>query len=206
MKNLIAFLAIIFLTLGVKAQTTLETAVFNELNSYRAKLSNTQWKPKNADSDYDSNVGYLCKLNFDKDVSTIANYHARYLSEVTKLGLRNFSHEKAHDENIDLKDWTELSYNQRKIRLKKINPVISQMVSEIQHQQITVDKGTSDKELAKKIISVFDKSDVHKESMILQFEEDIVKPIVGISVVVREGLDKTKLYYSVVIDFGVIIK
>ena len=54
MKNLIAFLAIIFLTLGVKAQTTLETAVFNELNSYRAKLSNTQWKPKNADSDYDS--------------------------------------------------------------------------------------------------------------------------------------------------------
>jgi hypothetical protein len=205
MKNLIAFLAIIFLTLGVKAQTTLETAVFNELNSYRAKLSNTQWKPKNANSDYDSNVGYLCKLSMDNDLGNMSNYHARYLSEVKRLGLNNLSGEKAHDQNVNLENWAELSFDDRAYKIKKLKAK-KELGGEIQIQAFEVAKGTSDKELARIIISSFDRSDGHKVVMIRQYEEDIVTPIVGISVIISEGPHKDKLYYSVVIDFGVIIK
>jgi hypothetical protein len=205
MKNAISLLIIIFLTLSVKAQSSLETAVINELNSYRTKLSNTQWKPKNADSDYDSNVGFLCKLAYDKDLSNTANYHAKYLSEVTKLGLRNSSGEKAHDENVNLKNWIELSFDQRDNNLKKLN-LKKELVGEIQMQQFSSPKGIRDKELAKKIISSFDRSDGHKEIMLLYFEEDLIKPIVGISIIVREDKDLNILYHSVVIDFGIIQK
>lgn len=193
------------MTLNVKAQSSLESELLKELNLYRNKSSNKQWKPKKADSDYDSNIGVLCKFVYDKDLFNIANYHSNYLSEVTKLGLKNSYHEQAHNENVDIKNWDELSFNRRAEKIKLIN-FKKELVSEIQIQQLTALKGTSDKELAKKIISVFDKSDDHKECMIHQYPEDIVIPIVGISVVVREGMDKTKLYYSVVIDFGIIIK
>lgn len=205
MKKLISYLLLVIISIGANAQTSLETAVLTELNLYRSRLSNTQWKPKNADSDYDSNVGVLCKLVQDKDLANIAKYHSEYLSKVSKLGLRNSSHEKAHDENIDIKDWVELSYDQRAVKINRTNSN-KELVSEIQIQEFSAAKGTSDKELAKIIISAFDRSDAHKESMILQFEEDIVIPIVGISVAVREGQDSTKLYYSVVIDLGIIQK
>ena len=204
MKIVTLLLLCFYLTLGVKGQSSLELAVYNELNKYRTKLSHTQWKPKKADSDYDSNVGFLCKLHLDKDVSQIANYHARYLSQVAALGLRNFSGEKAHDENIDVKNWAELGFSQRETMLKRINPEIASLTAEIQIQQLTVNKGTSDLEVAKKIISLFDQADGHKECMIHQFEEELVKPIVGVSVVLREGLNNNILHYSVVIDFSVI--
>jgi hypothetical protein len=205
MKNIISLLILIYLTHGVNAQSSLEIAVLNELNSYRTKLSNTHWKPKNADPDYDSNVGHLCKLTYDKDLSNTANYHAKYLSEITKLGLRNSSGEKAHNENIDLKNWIELSIDQRGDNLKKLN-LKKELVGEIQIQQFSSPKGKKDKELAKKIISLFDGSDRHKEIMLFYFEEDLIKPIVGISVIVREDNDLNIIYHSVVIDFGIIQK
>ncbi len=206
MKIVTSLLLCIYLTLGVKGQSSLELAVYNELNKYRSNLSHTQWKPKKADSDYDSKVGFLCKLHLNKDVSQIANYHARYLSQVAALGIRNFSGEKAHDENIDVKNWAELSFSQRETMLKRINPEIASLTAEIQIQHLTVNKGTSDLEVAKKIISLFDQSDGHKECMVLQFEEEIVKPVVGVSVVLREGLNNKIRHYSVVIDFSVIKK
>ena len=205
MKKVTLLFILIYLTHSIKAQSSLEIAILNELNSYRTKLSNTQWKPKNAGSDYDSNVGQLCNLAYDKDLSNTANYHAKYLSEITKLGLRNSSGEKAHNENIDLKNWIELSFDQRGNNLKKLN-LKKELVGEIQIQQFSSPKGKKDKELAKKIISLFDGSDGHKEIMLFYFEEDLIKPIVGISVIVREDNDLNIIYYSVVIDFGVIQK
>jgi hypothetical protein len=189
MKKL-AFLLIFFTSLSSsKAQESLESALLSELNLYRIRMSNTE------------GLGNLCKVKCDADLNEIAKHHATYLEKCNDSNIRD----RSHNEIFNFPGFIEKTFSMRasSVQMKNESKMV---VSEIQFQSFSAPKGTSNREIAKKIILGFDGSKDHKESMVKEFDPSTESPIVGISIVSKEGSVPGYVDYSVVIDFGVIIK
>ena len=177
MKNLIVFLAVIFLTLSVKAQTALETAVLKELNSYRTKI-------------------HLCTLKLDNKLSDVSAHHSKYLSILYSMGKADHT----HDEVIDIPNWKEIKFEKRASEFDRLNQGKHLSKGEIQITSATVPEGSSNDIVAKKIIKMFHDSKPHREIMTSDYDTEFDIPIVGISVIKSKipGSD----VYTVTIDFG----
>ncbi len=179
MKNLITILLLSILTITVNAQTSLETAVLKELNTYRAK-------------------NHLCTLKIDNALSTWSSYHARYLAKLNTMG----KVDRSHDEKIDISDWKELSFEQRAIEFNKADDN-NHINGEVQTRSIPFEPGTPEKDIAKRIIDGFDNSPLHKEIINSEYDTASDLPIVGISVIKNQDQIGGYDVYTVVIDLGV---
>jgi len=183
MKNLIAFLAIIFLTLSVKAQTTLETAVLKELNSYRTGRGH-------------------CTLKIEPALSVWSAYHAKYLTKLNEIGAKDAT----HDEKIDIPNWRELTFAQRDAEFNKAEEDSHIGKGEVQTRStIPFKPGTPEKDIAKRIIDGFDNSPLHNEIINSDYDENDLA-IVGISVIKNKDQVGGYDVYTVVIDLGVKFK
>jgi uncharacterized protein YkwD len=180
MKNLMAFLAVIFLTLSVKAQTTLETAVFNELNSYRTGRGH-------------------CTLKIYPALSVWTAYHAKYLTKLNEIGAKDTT----HDEKIDIPNWRELTFAQRDSVFNKAEEDSHISKGEVQTRStIPFKPGTPEKDIAKRIIKGFNDSPPHKKIINSDYDTDYDLPIVGISVIKNKEQVGGYDVYTVVIDLG----
>ena len=178
MKKLILYLLLAILSIRANAQTSLETAVFGELNAYRTKNG-------------------LCTLNVNKDLSSLAGYHCRYLVTLNEMGQVDSS----HDERIDVPNWRELTYDQREAEFSKSDEN-NHFSGEVQLRSLSFLPGTSEKDIAKNIIQKFHDSPKHREIIRNEYDADYDLPIVGISVI--KNLKQVAGYdvYTVVIDLG----
>ncbi len=179
MKKLIAYLILLVITFGANAQTSLETAVFNELNSYRTKAG-------------------LCTLKVDKNLYSWAGYHCKYLVKLNGMGLKDTT----HDEEKDIPDWKELNYGQRELEFNKSGKD-NHFNGEVQIRSLSVLPGTSEKDIAKKAIQEFHDSHEHRETIRKEFEPEYDLPIVGVSVIKNPGQVAGYDVYTIVIDLGV---
>ena len=184
MKNAISLLIIIFLTLSVKAQSSLEIAVLKELNSYRTKKG-------------------LCTLKIDTSLSVWSAYHAKYLTKVNKIGIKDLTG-KPHDEKIDIPNWKELTFAQRDSEFNNTGENNHISKGEVQTRStIPFKPGTPEKDIAKRIIQGFHNSPPHKEIINSDYDTDYDLPIVGISVIKNQDQIGGYDVYTVVIDLGV---
>lgn len=142
------------------SQTKLEQAVIKELNLYRRKYG-------------------LVALIYDAKSSEMSKYHADYLKKLNEndyLPL-NLSYDQVHDELIDLPNFTEMTFEERAI---KVSPTITWM-GEICIQCMGGYSNVKDySKLAKEIIDIFHNSPGHREVMRTSYNPKIldkVKPL-----------------------------
>jgi hypothetical protein len=178
MKKLIAYLILLVITFSANAQTSLETAVFNELNSYR-------------------DTAGLCTLKVDKNLYSWAGYHGKYLVKLNGMGLVDAT----HNEKIDIPDWKELNYDQRDLEFNKSGKD-NHFNGEVQLRSLSVLPGTSEKDIAKKAIQEFHDSRGHRDIIRTEFEPEYDLPIVGVSVIKNTGQVAGYDVYTIVIDLG----
>jgi len=179
MKKLIAYLFLLFITFSVSAQTSLETAVLSELNSYRSKNG-------------------LCTLSADKNLYLWAGYHSKYLAKLNLMGLVDVT----HDEKIDIPDWKELNYDQRASEFNKSGSD-NHFTGEVQMRSLTVLPGTSERDIAKRAIQEFHDSYKHREIIRKEYDTEYDLPIVGIAVIKNQNKVAGNDIYTIVIDLGV---
>jgi hypothetical protein len=203
MKKIILF-ALTLICLESYGQSPLEKAVLTELNAYRARLSKTSWRPKKETKPVE--IGVLCKMKFDSQLSAMSKYHATYLKKCQEQ-FKDLDILLGHDEDKrDLSNFIEMDFEKRGENLRKLSPN-KFALGEIQFQTFSVAKGRfTESGIAKAIIEGFDRSDGHKDVMLMEYNEESEIPIVGISILTIENKDLKYLDYVIVIDFGAIAK
>jgi uncharacterized protein YkwD len=181
MKNF--FYMICILSLFVEksnAQSALETEFVKQLNIYRKKHG-------------------LGAVIYDAEISKVALYHANYLAKCVLLKHVVHYDKLPHDEQFDIKNHTELNFEQRAAMAPDKN-----IWGEIQISANYSKNTESISEVAKGIIVSFNGSPKHKEIMLC---EDLSRGLinaVGVSIVkFQSTFDSNE--YSVNIDFGVLI-
>jgi hypothetical protein len=180
MKSLIAILVLISASIGnLYSQTVLEKEVLHQLNIYRKQHG-------------------LNPVKIDSTVSSIALYHVNYLLECSKVNHSVHNDKLPHDEQFDIKGFTEKNFDQRAAMAPDKN-----IWGEISIPFMPVKSGLSLIEIAKSIIRSFDGSPKHKEIM-LTGDNPKFPDIVGISVIKRVSNIPSYDEYAVNIDFGVL--
>ena len=142
MKKL--FYMICILSLFVEksnAQSALETEFIKQLNVYRKQHK-------------------LGPVKYDSQVSQVARYHAKYLVQCSNLNHVVHYDKLPHDEQFDIKDHIELTFEQRSQMLPNIN-----IWSEIQIAYYPIKNIATITEIANRMITAFDSSPKHKEIM-----------------------------------------
>ena len=145
------------------SQTQLEQAVIKELNLYREKHG-------------------LVALFYDEKSSEMSRYHAVYMKKLNEneYSPLNLSDDQVHDELIDLPNFTEMTFEERAI---KVSPTITWM-GEICIQ--CSNRLENEQQSVKSIINTFHNSPGHREVMQTSFNPKIldkVKPIISISII-----------------------
>lgn len=180
MKKIITLGALFFLVIKISySQTPLEKEVLNQLNIYRKQHG-------------------LNPVKIDSTVSSIALYHVNYLLECSKVNHAVHYDKLPHDEQFDIKGFTEKNFDQRAAMARDKN-----IWGEISIPSIPVKSELSNLEIAKNIIRSFDGSPKHKEIM-LESDNPKFPDIVGISVIKRVSNIPSYDEYVVNIDFGVL--
>ena len=180
MKKIITLVALFFLITGISySQSPLEKEVSNQLNIYRKQHG-------------------LNPANLDTTISKIAQYHAKYVLECSKVN-HSVNYDKLpHDEQFDIKGFVEKDFEQRAAMAPGKN-----IWGEIMIACMWIKSESSNIEIAKSIIKSFDGSPKHKAIML---ESDTPKfpNIVGISIIKRVSSIPGDDHYVVNIDFGVL--
>jgi hypothetical protein len=180
MKNLIAIFFLISISIGnLYSQSALEKEVLNQLNVYRKQHG-------------------LNPVKLDTTISRIAQYHANYLLECSKVDHVVHYDKLPHDEKFDIKGFIEKNFDQRVATAPDKN-----IWGEIQMQSNSSKIGSSYVTIARDIIIDFDGSPKHKEIM-LESDNPKFPNIVGISVIKKLSTIPGYDEYVVNIDFGVL--
>lgn len=197
MKKLF-FLLLTLVCSDAFAQSPLEKAVLDELNSYRAKMVGKTWAPP---GESELQIGKLQRVSYDPDISKLAKHHAEYLKRCTqKYGVRKGQKLRHDEREYDLPDFEEMTFQKRSDLFDKEFPS-KPPISEILIPVANLHKGLSRKELAQLFISAFDESPPHKASMLTDFSESLTG-LVGVSVLEVPDADPKVTNYHVVIVFG----
>ena len=160
------------------AQSALETEFVKQLNIYRKKHG-------------------LGPVIYDAEISKVALYHANYLAKCVLLKHVVHQDKSPHDEQFDIKNHTELNFEQRAAMAPD-----KYIWGEIQIAAHYRKNTESISKVAKSIILSFDGSPKHKEIMLSPDASSSSKDIVGVSIVKYQStFDSDE--YSVNIDFGV---
>ena len=180
MKKLIAIFFLISISIGnLYSQSTLEKEVLNQLNVYRKQHG-------------------LNPVKLDTTISRIAQYHANYLLECSKVDHVVHYDKLPHDEQFDIKGFVEKNFDQRVAMAPDKN-----IWGEIQMQSNSSKIGSSYVKIARDIIIAFNSSPKHKEIM-LESDNPKFPNIVGISVIKKVSTIPGYDEYVVNIDFGVL--
>ena len=182
MKNF--FYVICILSLFVEksnAQSALETEFIKQLNVYRKQHK-------------------LGPVKYDSQVSQIARYHAKYLVQCSNLNHVVHYDKLPHDEQFDIQDHKELTFEQRSQMLPNKN-----IWGEIQIAHNLVNEKNSISEIVKSMIDSFDSSPKHKEIMLCEDLSSEFTNIVGVAIVKSEKIIGVYYFYSINVDFGVLI-
>jgi hypothetical protein len=182
MKSLILSVAITLLHIGsIYSQSQLELEVVKQLNIYRKK----------------HNLG---SVKYDSELSKVAEYHTKYIIECHKVNHAVHYEKNPHNEQFDLKNFKELSFEQRTL----ISPDRN-MWGEIQMESASYLKNASIESIAKGIIASFAGSPKHNDIMLADDAGGGGKHIVGLSIIKIDEPYGDYSIYSINIDFGVIV-
>jgi len=180
MKKIITLVALFFLITGISySQSPLEKEVSNQLNIYRKQHG-------------------LNPAKLDTAISKIAQYHANYILECSKVNHLVHLDKLPHDEQFDIKEFVEKNFDQRSAMAPDKN-----IWGEISIPSMAVKSELSNIEIAKSIIKSFDGSPKHKAIM-LESDNPKSPNIVGISVIKKVSTIPGYDEYVVNIDFGVL--
>ena len=183
MKKIKVLVYSLFLSIfSIYSQSPLETEYFNQLNVYRKQHG-------------------LGPVKYNIEISGVARYHAKYLVQCSNLSHVVHNDIFPHDEQFDIKDHRELTFNQRIEMVPNKN-----IWGEIQIAHDLVNNSATNYQIAKDIIESFDKSPKHKEIMLCEDVSYEFTNIVGISIVKSEKKIGEDDVYSINVDFGILIK
>jgi len=163
------------------SQTALELEVVKQLNIYRKKHK-------------------LGPVKYDSVLSKVAEHHTKYIIECNKINHIVNQEKNPHDEQFDIKNFKELSFNQRTL----ISPDRN-MWSEIMIAASLYSKDASIESIAKGIIASFAGSPKHNDIMLADDAGGGGKDIVGLSIIKIDEPYGDYSIYSINIDFGVIV-
>lgn len=180
MKHMLIIITFAFLS-GLPIQksnpTSLEKAVFNQLNIYRKEHG-------------------LKALAYDSVVTTVARYHSTYLSLAAHANHICHYDKEPHDEQFDLPNFKELSFNHR----AEMAPEKG-IFQEIQIQTNPLYSKQTTEDFAKQTIALFASSPPHNEAMLTEDDNRIIM-YVGVGVTKHPSNGNTENHYAVNIDFG----